>query len=94
MKMEILPVSTSNSTAVDSILHAGNPIKEILLKSNLPDYRSILTDTKIHIKMAWRYLIPAAAQDKSRFITTCSYSTNKYKDIMNAQVHVSRLPLL
>ncbi|GJX32242.1 hypothetical protein Tco_0242097 [Tanacetum coccineum] len=30
---------------------AGNPVKEILLKLNLPDHRSILTDLKIHIKM-------------------------------------------
>ncbi|GKE92272.1 hypothetical protein Tco_1573367, partial [Tanacetum coccineum] len=30
---------------------AGNPVKEILLKLNLPDHRSILTDLKEHIKM-------------------------------------------
>ncbi|GJY69809.1 hypothetical protein Tco_0472791 [Tanacetum coccineum] len=42
MKMEILPVSTSKSTAI-----AGNPIKEILLKLNLLDHRSILTDLKV-----------------------------------------------
>ncbi|GKC27508.1 bromo adjacent homology domain, zinc finger, RING/FYVE/PHD-type containing protein, partial [Tanacetum coccineum] len=30
---------------------AGNPVKEILLKLNLPYHRSILTDSKIHIKM-------------------------------------------
>ncbi|GJR20823.1 hypothetical protein Tco_0969350 [Tanacetum coccineum] len=30
----------------------------------------------------------------TRFIATCSYPTDKYKDIMKAQVHVSRLPLL
>ncbi|GJZ47100.1 hypothetical protein Tco_0600932 [Tanacetum coccineum] len=35
----------------DSILQAGNPVKEILLKLNLPDHRSILTDSKVHIKM-------------------------------------------
>ncbi|GJZ61998.1 hypothetical protein Tco_0618135 [Tanacetum coccineum] len=29
---------------------AGNPVKEILLKLNLPDHRSILTDSKEHIK--------------------------------------------
>ncbi|GJZ68735.1 hypothetical protein Tco_0632285 [Tanacetum coccineum] len=28
-----------------------NPVKEILLKLNLPDHRSILMDSKIHIKM-------------------------------------------
>ncbi|GJT87561.1 hypothetical protein Tco_1069278 [Tanacetum coccineum] len=51
VKMEILPVSTSNNTAVDSILQAGNPVKEILLKLNLPDHRSILTNSKIYVKM-------------------------------------------
>ncbi|GJR60533.1 copia protein [Tanacetum coccineum] len=45
VKMEILPVSTSNSTAKDSILQAGNPVKEILLKLNLPDHRTPI-DTK------------------------------------------------
>ncbi|GJR28969.1 zinc finger BED domain-containing protein RICESLEEPER 2 [Tanacetum coccineum] len=35
----------------NSILQAGNLIKEILIKLNLPDHRSILTDSKIHIKM-------------------------------------------
>ncbi|GJS22232.1 hypothetical protein Tco_0450864 [Tanacetum coccineum] len=29
----------------------GNPVKEILLKLNLPDHRSILTDSKEYIKM-------------------------------------------
>nr|GEW09462.1 hypothetical protein [Tanacetum cinerariifolium] len=31
----------------DSILQAGNPIKEILLKLNLPDHRLILMDSKV-----------------------------------------------
>ncbi|GJS78686.1 hypothetical protein Tco_0728567 [Tanacetum coccineum] len=31
---------------------AGNPIKEILLKLNLPDHRSILTDSKMNKKVA------------------------------------------
>ncbi|GJU51158.1 hypothetical protein Tco_1220713 [Tanacetum coccineum] len=30
---------------------AGNPVKEILLKLNLPDHRSILTDLKEYLKM-------------------------------------------
>ncbi|GKC90028.1 hypothetical protein Tco_1150677, partial [Tanacetum coccineum] len=29
----------------------GNPVKEILLKLNLPDHRSILTDSKEYLKM-------------------------------------------
>nr|GEV71578.1 zinc finger, CCHC-type [Tanacetum cinerariifolium] len=43
MKMEILLESTSNKLSKDSILQAGNPVKEILLKLNLPDHR-ILKD--------------------------------------------------
>ncbi|GJZ13237.1 hypothetical protein Tco_0548467 [Tanacetum coccineum] len=39
----------------DSILQARNHVKEILLNLNLPDHRSILMDSKIHIKMVWGY---------------------------------------
>ncbi|GKB96206.1 hypothetical protein Tco_0982343 [Tanacetum coccineum] len=60
MKMEILLEPTSNKLMVEhaefdesnaNVLErfyssAGNPIKEILLKLNLPDHRSILTDSK------------------------------------------------
>ncbi|GJU88145.1 hypothetical protein Tco_1300568 [Tanacetum coccineum] len=35
---------------------AGNPVKEILLKLNLPDHRSILTDSKEQIKMEMEYM--------------------------------------
>ncbi|GJU86265.1 hypothetical protein Tco_1293811 [Tanacetum coccineum] len=62
---------------------AGNPVKEILLKLNLPDHR-ILKDGG---EGTWFQLT-------HRFIATCSYPTDKHKDIMKAQVHVSRLPLL
>ncbi|GKA78313.1 hypothetical protein Tco_0784850 [Tanacetum coccineum] len=62
MKMEILLEPTSNKLMVEhaefdesnaNVLErfytsAGNPVKEILLKLNLPDRRSILTDSKIH----------------------------------------------
>ncbi|GJU45814.1 hypothetical protein Tco_1203080 [Tanacetum coccineum] len=30
---------------------AGNPVKEILLKLNLPNHMSILTDSKEYVKM-------------------------------------------
>ncbi|GJS84273.1 hypothetical protein Tco_0750814 [Tanacetum coccineum] len=30
---------------------AGNLVKEILLKLNLPDHRSILTDSKMEVKV-------------------------------------------
>ncbi|GJQ92862.1 hypothetical protein Tco_0004001 [Tanacetum coccineum] len=39
MKMEILLEPTSNKLMVDSYTSAGNPVKEILLKLNLPDHR-------------------------------------------------------
>ncbi|GJX29809.1 retrovirus-related pol polyprotein from transposon TNT 1-94, partial [Tanacetum coccineum] len=80
---EIHSFLSTFSLRKDSILQAGNPIKEILLKLNLPNHRSILTDSK-------RYLIPAATQDKSRFIAACSYSTDKCNHMMKAQVHVKK----
>ncbi|GKB48310.1 hypothetical protein Tco_0899063 [Tanacetum coccineum] len=46
MTMEILLEPTSNK-----LLVAGNPAMEILHKLNLLDHRSILTDSKIHIKV-------------------------------------------
>ncbi|GKB12024.1 hypothetical protein Tco_0845947 [Tanacetum coccineum] len=70
---------------------ARNLVKKILVKVNLSAHRSILTDSKEYLKMVME--VP----DSSRltiFIATCSYPTDKYKDIMKAQVHVSRLPLL
>ncbi|GJW26848.1 hypothetical protein Tco_0040659 [Tanacetum coccineum] len=38
---------------------AGNPVKKILLKLNLSDHRSILTDLKAIIKMVVEVLIPS-----------------------------------
>ncbi|GJW54854.1 hypothetical protein Tco_0098939 [Tanacetum coccineum] len=35
-----------NGSVKDSYTSLGNPVKEILLKLNLPDHRSILTDSK------------------------------------------------
>ncbi|GJS66059.1 hypothetical protein Tco_0680623 [Tanacetum coccineum] len=47
---------------------AGNPVKEILLKLNLPDHRSILTDSKVtptnHMRITKPYSSP-------RFIANC-----------------------
>ncbi|GJV95851.1 putative reverse transcriptase domain-containing protein [Tanacetum coccineum] len=65
MMMEILLKPTSNKLLVEHAEYnesntyvlerfntpAGNPVKEILLKLNLPDHKSILMDSKIHIKM-------------------------------------------
>ncbi|GJZ26248.1 hypothetical protein Tco_0570501 [Tanacetum coccineum] len=38
---------------------AGNPVKEILLKLNLPDHRSILTDSKMEVKDVRNQVIKA-----------------------------------
>ncbi|GKE20780.1 hypothetical protein Tco_1432292 [Tanacetum coccineum] len=103
MKMEILLEPTSNKLMVEhaefdesnaNVLQrlytsAGNPIKEILLKLNLPDHWSILMDSKL--KMVVKVPVSRLL---TRFIATCSYQIDKHKDIMKAQVHVSRLPLL
>ncbi|GJX79251.1 hypothetical protein Tco_0327400 [Tanacetum coccineum] len=70
---------------------AGNPVKKILLKLNLSNHRSILTDSKEYFKMVIE--VPDSSR-LTRFIATCSYPTDKYKDIMKAQVHVSRLLLI
>ncbi|GKA94006.1 hypothetical protein Tco_0815992 [Tanacetum coccineum] len=61
---------------------AGNPDKEILLKLNLPDHRSILTNLKEYIKMDME--VPGSSR-LTRFIATCSYSTDISNDIMKAQ---------
>nr|GEY49545.1 hypothetical protein [Tanacetum cinerariifolium] len=46
--MEILLEPTSKKLMVERFYTtAGNPVKEILLKLNLPDHRSILTDSKL-----------------------------------------------
>nr|GEU57372.1 integrase, catalytic region, zinc finger, CCHC-type, peptidase aspartic, catalytic [Tanacetum cinerariifolium] len=41
----------SHEVSKDSILQAGNSVKDILLKLNLPDHRSILTDLKMEVKV-------------------------------------------
>ncbi|GJX55866.1 hypothetical protein Tco_0285763 [Tanacetum coccineum] len=80
--MEILLEPTSNKLMVEhaefdesnaNVLErfytsAGNPVKEILLKLNLPDHRSILMDSKVtptkHGRMTKPYSSP-------RFIANC-----------------------
>ncbi|GJZ08099.1 hypothetical protein Tco_0542382 [Tanacetum coccineum] len=37
--------------SLEKFVGAGNPVKEILLKLSPPNHKSILTDSKIHIKM-------------------------------------------
>ncbi|GJR73197.1 hypothetical protein Tco_0085562 [Tanacetum coccineum] len=47
---------------------AGNPVKEILLKLNLPDNMSILTDLKVTPTNHWRMIKPYSSP---RFIANC-----------------------
>ncbi|GKA41740.1 retrovirus-related pol polyprotein from transposon TNT 1-94 [Tanacetum coccineum] len=56
---------------------AGNPVKEILLKLNLPDHRSILTDSKGPDR---RYLVPT----ESQFIAHMPNLPTNHNDIMKA----------
>nr|GEU66606.1 ribonuclease H-like domain-containing protein [Tanacetum cinerariifolium] len=92
-EMELILEQTQQSISYEvSMIHTkpGNPVKEILLKLNLPDYGSILTDRRT-LKDGGK---GTCFQLSQRFISACSYPTIKYKDIMKAQVHVSRLLLL
>ncbi|GJV28033.1 hypothetical protein Tco_1384481 [Tanacetum coccineum] len=44
----IIQFDESNANMLERFYtSAGNPVKEILLKLNLPDHRSILTDSKV-----------------------------------------------
>ncbi|GKB16471.1 hypothetical protein Tco_0850394 [Tanacetum coccineum] len=85
--MEILLDLTSNKLCGRSDAYAGNPIKEILLNLNLPDHKSVLTELKVQVKMEME--IPQSSSVK--FITACSYSIDKYKHMMKAQVHVTQV---
>nr|GEV56074.1 hypothetical protein [Tanacetum cinerariifolium] len=72
----------------DSILQAGNSCQiESPLKEILPDHMSVLIDSKVHVKMEME--IPHSSRVK--FITACSYSIKECKDIMKAQVRVSKV---
>ncbi|GJV63495.1 hypothetical protein Tco_1474323 [Tanacetum coccineum] len=87
MTIEILPEPTSNKLCDRSDAYAGNPIKEILLNLNQPNNMSVLTESKVHVKIE----IEIPRSSKVRFITACSYSIDKYKDMMKAQVHVTQV---
>ncbi|GJX44758.1 hypothetical protein Tco_0261434 [Tanacetum coccineum] len=51
--LQITPVDTNNAFSSPPTPDAliKNPVKEILLKMNLPDHRSVLTDPEVHVKM-------------------------------------------
>ncbi|GJX49308.1 hypothetical protein Tco_0276153 [Tanacetum coccineum] len=69
MKMEILLEPTSNKLMVERFYtSAGNPVKEILLKLNLLDHRSILMDSKVTPTTPGRMTKPYSSP---RFIANC-----------------------
>nr|GEY78657.1 hypothetical protein [Tanacetum cinerariifolium] len=106
--------------SIDFLTPTGNPIKEILLKLNLPDHKSILTDSKDQedsppLELVLLsvcsfppvffplYEVKDLSLHHSRNLANLrgqlrkplgSPPTDKYKDIMKAQVHISRLLLL
>ncbi|GJR23125.1 hypothetical protein Tco_0971652, partial [Tanacetum coccineum] len=61
----------------DSILQAGNPVKEILLKLNLPIHRSILMNLKMEVEVPESSCL-------TRSIAICSYPINKHKDFIKS----------
>ncbi|GJW35304.1 hypothetical protein Tco_0058224 [Tanacetum coccineum] len=71
MKMEILLEPTSNKLMV-----AGNPVKKILLKLNLSDHKSILTDLKVTRTKPGRMTKPYSSP---RFIANCFIARNLKK---------------
>ncbi|GKC02579.1 hypothetical protein Tco_0994189 [Tanacetum coccineum] len=94
--MEILLEPTSNKLMVEhaefdeSDTHvlerldtsAGNPVKEILLKLNLPDHRSILTDSKMEVKVfkeSHSRQYEEQAQDLTSMITTSIHKIEVYE---------------
>ncbi|GJZ39411.1 hypothetical protein Tco_0585974 [Tanacetum coccineum] len=88
MKMEILLESTSNKLMVEHAEYdesntyvlerfntsAGNPVKKILLKLNLSDHRLCKMVVEVP-DSSWL----------TRSITTCSYPTDKHKDIKTSK---------
>ncbi|GJR91256.1 hypothetical protein Tco_0215267 [Tanacetum coccineum] len=49
--------------------------------------RPVLKDPEVHVKME----METPRSSRVKFITACSYSVNKDKDMMKAQVHVTQV---
>ncbi|GJY66232.1 hypothetical protein Tco_0468470 [Tanacetum coccineum] len=84
MKMEILLEPTSNKLMVERFYtSAGNPVKEIFLKLNLPDHMSILMDSKVtptkHGRMTKPYSSP-------RFIANC-FNAGYLKMVVKVRIY-------
>nr|GEX09818.1 hypothetical protein [Tanacetum cinerariifolium] len=77
MKMEILLKPTSNKLLVERFnASPGNHVNEILLKLNLPDHRSNLTDSNVTPTKPRRMTKPDSSLD---FIASC-FITDSLKD--------------
>ncbi|GKB15609.1 hypothetical protein Tco_0849532 [Tanacetum coccineum] len=81
--MDLVMQSTTLPSHSRSDTYAGNLVKEILLKLNLSDHMSILTEPEVHVKMEME--IPRSS--KVKFITACSYLIDEYNDMMKAQIY-------
>ncbi|GKA42010.1 hypothetical protein Tco_0734670 [Tanacetum coccineum] len=91
VKMEILLEPTSNKlmslkkrkckVLERSNNSAGNPVKEILLKLNLPDHRSILTDSKMDVKVL-KITFSHSSQDKGTSSSLKSMITTSNHKLM------------
>ncbi|GJT17927.1 hypothetical protein Tco_0876633 [Tanacetum coccineum] len=99
--MEILLEPTSNKLMVEhaefddsnaNVLEifytlARNPVKEILLKLNLPDHMSILTDLKEQIKMEMERRSVKVKELRERCIITAFKLSNQERSRMMATVN-------
>ncbi|GJU33500.1 hypothetical protein Tco_1181854 [Tanacetum coccineum] len=91
MKMEILVEPTSNKLMVERFdTSAGNPVKEILLKLNLPDHRSILMDSKEYIKMVMERRSVKVKEFQERCISK-AFQDYQIKKGMSMSVQKSQL---
>nr|GEW33527.1 hypothetical protein [Tanacetum cinerariifolium] len=96
--MEILLEPTSNKLMVGRSLRicrtlkdggeAGNPVKEILLKLNLPDHRSILTDSQVTLTKHERMTKPYSSH---RFIANCFNAGFLKMEVKRRSVKVKEL---
>ncbi|GJU78325.1 hypothetical protein Tco_1275395 [Tanacetum coccineum] len=99
VKMEILLEPTSNKLMVEHAefdesdtyvlerfdTSVGNLVKEILLKLNLPDHRSILTDSKMEVKV-FKITFSHSSQDKgTRSLLKSMITTSNHKLIIEVK---------
>ncbi|GJY65805.1 hypothetical protein Tco_0468043 [Tanacetum coccineum] len=105
MKMEILLEPTSNKLMVEHAEYdesntyvlerfnttAGNPVKKILLKLNLSDHMSILTDSKEYLKMVMERQSVKVKEIQERCIIKAFQDYQIKKDmsmsVQKSQVH-------